>query len=200
MRGYLDVENDPQERNPQFKRNIQAVIAKIQQKPKIEPASTKSLNLLMATRRKELEEKQRKEEETQLEDKLRREKQTRLNERVKNSKAIVDNQKALDEKRKTQQSDFKRSLQESKNHYQEELARRLQRVYNRPLMLETVTNKADKVTMNKNIQEKLGSYINNQEVSSYMKGEDSKINNNVSNNNVSNNNENQEEEYKFDEE
>ena len=33
------------------------IIKKIQQKPKIEPASTKSLDLLMATRRKELEEK-----------------------------------------------------------------------------------------------------------------------------------------------
>jgi hypothetical protein len=49
LRGYLDKENDPQSKNPQFKNNIVDIIQKIQQKPKIEPASTKSLNLLMQT-------------------------------------------------------------------------------------------------------------------------------------------------------
>jgi hypothetical protein len=49
LRSYLDKENDPQVQNPQFKNNIVDIIKKIQQKPKIEPASTKALNLLMAT-------------------------------------------------------------------------------------------------------------------------------------------------------
>jgi hypothetical protein len=48
LRSYLDKENDPQVRNPQFKKNIAEIIDKIQRKPKIEPATTKSLNLLMA--------------------------------------------------------------------------------------------------------------------------------------------------------
>ena len=61
----------------------------------------------------------------------------------------------MDEKRKRQQEDFKRSLQDQKVQYQQELARRLQRVYNKPLMLETVTGKVDKFVMNKNIQAKL---------------------------------------------
>ena len=47
MREYLDKENDPKSKNPQFKRNIIEIIQKMNQKPKIEPASTKSLNLLM---------------------------------------------------------------------------------------------------------------------------------------------------------
>lgn len=49
LRGYLDQENNPEVKNPQFRRDISDVIQKIQQKPKIEPASTKALNLLMAT-------------------------------------------------------------------------------------------------------------------------------------------------------
>ena len=48
MRAYLDKENDPQAKSPNFKRNIVDIIHKLQQKPKIEPASNKSLTLLMA--------------------------------------------------------------------------------------------------------------------------------------------------------
>jgi hypothetical protein len=35
------------------------------------------------------------------------------------------------------------------------LARRIQRVYNKPLMLETVTHKTDKFSQDKNMQDKL---------------------------------------------
>jgi hypothetical protein len=45
---YLDNENDPNLKNPQIKKNIVDIIRKIQQKPRIEPASTKALDLLMA--------------------------------------------------------------------------------------------------------------------------------------------------------
>jgi hypothetical protein len=48
LRQYLDNENDPNTKNPQIKKNIVDIIRKIQQKPKIEPASTKALDLLMA--------------------------------------------------------------------------------------------------------------------------------------------------------
>ena len=48
LRQYLDNENDPHEKNPQIRKNIMDIIRKIQQKPKIEPASTKGLDLLMA--------------------------------------------------------------------------------------------------------------------------------------------------------
>jgi len=49
LRAYLDNENDPQAKSPNFKRNIVDLIYKLQQKPKIEPASNKALTLLMAT-------------------------------------------------------------------------------------------------------------------------------------------------------
>jgi hypothetical protein len=92
---------------------------------------------------------------------MRREKQERLKERVVNSKAIADNSKVLGEKRIKQQEDFKKSLQEKKQSYQQDLARRLQRVYNKPLMFETSTGKVEKFTMNKNIKEKLNEALYN---------------------------------------
>lgn len=152
---YLDNENDPQFKNPQFKRNIADIIGKIQQKPKIEPASTKALNLLMATRRKELEEKQKREEEKLLEDKLRKEKQDKLKERVTHSKALVDNRKQL-QKRKQEKIDiFKQNVKNDRESYQEKLAISLQRIYNQPLMFEQVTGKHDKFEYDREIQEKL---------------------------------------------
>lgn len=120
---------------------------------------------------------------------MRKEKQDRLKERVNSSKAIVDNTKALEEKRKNKQEDFKRYLNENKNHYQEELARRLQRVYNKPLMVETVTAKVDKLSVNKNMQDKLNEYLN-EEQESDLKKESSNYEK------VDNTNE---EDYKFDE-
>ncbi len=97
-----------------------------------------------------------------MEEKLRKEKQDRLKERVINSKSLVKNTKALEEKRIKQQEDFKRNLQEKKNAYQSELARRLQRVYNKPLMFETSTGgKGEKFTMNRNMKEKLDEILYN---------------------------------------
>ena len=84
-----------------------------------------------------MEDKQKQDDEKIVEDMLRKEKQNKLKDRVVNSKFIVDNAKALDEKKKKQQDDFKSNLEEQKNKYEQELARRLERVYNKPLMFET---------------------------------------------------------------
>jgi len=43
----MDKENDPKVKSPNFKKNIVDIISKLQQKPKIEPASNKSLTILM---------------------------------------------------------------------------------------------------------------------------------------------------------
>jgi len=131
------------------------IIRKIQQKPKIEPASTKALDLLMAARRKDLEDKQKKEEQTQLEDQARQEKQNRLKERVVNSKALVDNRQKLDETRKQKQEDFKNNLREQNEDYKNKLARSLQKVYNKPLMFETIGKKADKILLGKQFEERI---------------------------------------------
>jgi hypothetical protein len=86
---------------------------------------------------------------------MRKEKQDKLKERVQASKALVDNKKSLDEKRKKQQDDFRSNVKQTKLKYEEDLARRIQRVYNKPLMFETVTQKADKFSQDKNMQDKL---------------------------------------------
>ena len=46
---FMDKENDPNVKSPNFKKNIVDIIGKLRQKPKIEPASNKALTLLMAT-------------------------------------------------------------------------------------------------------------------------------------------------------
>ena len=92
---------------------------------------------------------------------MRKEKQDRLKERVVNSKALVNNTKALEDKRSKQQEDFKRNLQDKKNAYQQELARRLQRVYNKPLMFEQTSGKVEKFSMNKNMKDKLNDILYN---------------------------------------
>jgi len=153
LRDYLDSENDPQVKNPQFKKNIEDIIMKIKQKPKIEPASTKSLDLFMATRRKELEEKQRKEEKRKETDIQRVKDQNKLKERVTKSRALVDNKKELDDKRKKKQEDFRKSLKEDKKLYQEELERRKQKIYNKPLMFEQGSGTLNKLKAARNAKE-----------------------------------------------
>ncbi len=88
----------------------------------------------------------RKQEEKELEDQLRLERQGRLKDRVVNSKAIVDNHKSLEEKKKKHQQEFKNSMRENTERYHQELARRIERVYKKPLMLETVNKKVEKFT------------------------------------------------------
>lgn len=108
-----------------------------------------------------------------LEDKLRKEKQERLKDRVVNSKAIVDNSKALTDKQIRQQEEFKRNLQEKKETYQLDLARRLQRVYNKPLMLEASLGKVEKFSMNSNMRDKISEVVfNNNEDQSREINED----------------------------
>lgn len=90
-----------------------------------------------------------------MEDKIRKEKQERLKERVISSKALADNKEMLENKRRAQQESFKKGLVENKKNYEEELARRLQRVYNKPLMFETSYKSTDKVAKNRNLHDKV---------------------------------------------
>ena len=143
---YLDQENDHNAKNPRPKTDINKIIKKMQRKPKIEPKSTHCLDLLMDLRRKELEEKERQAKEKELEDNIRAEHQARLRERVWNSKAIVDNTNQLNENRIRSQEEFRAKLQKQKESYNAELARRLEKVYNRPLLVEQVGNKGEKLS------------------------------------------------------
>ena len=156
---YLDQENDHNAKNPRPKTDINKIIKKMQRKPKIEPKSTHCLDLLMDLRRKELEEKERQIKVKELEDNIRAEHQARLRERVWNSKAIVDNTNQLNENRLRHQEEFRAKLQKQKDSYNAELARRLEKVYNRPLLVEQVGNKGEKFSLNKNNQEDLNEIL-----------------------------------------
>jgi len=92
---------------------------------------------------------------------MRKEKQDRLKERVVNSKFMVDKTRSINENRKKQQDEFKRGLIEKKQKYEQDLARTLQRVYNKPLMFE-LSNKVEKFTMNRNLKEKIDNLIENE--------------------------------------
>ena len=154
---YLDQENDHFAKNPKSdnKNDIQEIIKKMQRKPKIEPKSTHSLDLLMELRRKELEDKENQQKLKELEDNMRAERQERLKERVLSSKAIVDHTNQLEEMKQKRQEEFREELQRQEESYKAELARRLERVYNRPLLVEQVGNKGEKFSLNRNNLEDL---------------------------------------------
>ena len=155
---YLDQENDPYVKNPKREgkdEEIKEIIKRMQRKPKIEPKSTHSLDLLMELRRKELEEKENQQKLKEIEDSIRAEQQARLRERVLNSKAIVDHTNQLNEIKQKRTEEFKEELQRQEESYKAELARRLERVYNRPLLVEQVGNKGEKFSLNRNNLEDL---------------------------------------------
>ena len=155
---YLDQENDPYVKNPKREgkdEEIKEIIKRMQRKPKIEPKSTHSLDLLMELRRKELEEKENQQKLKEIEDSIRAEQQARLKERVLNSKAIVDHTNQLNEIKQKRMEEFREELQRQEESYKAELARRLERVYNRPLLVEQVGNKGEKFSLNRNNLEDL---------------------------------------------
>ena len=155
---YLDQENDPYVKNPKRQgkdEEIKEIIKRMQRKPKIEPKSTHSLDLLMELRRKELEDKENQQKLKELEDNIRAEQQSRLRERVLNSKAIVDHTNQLNEIKQKRMEEFREELQRQEESYKAELARRLERVYNRPLLVEQVGNKDEKFSLNRNNLEDL---------------------------------------------
>ena len=55
----------------------------------------------------------------------------------------------MEEKKKKHQEDFKNNLRDNQERYHNELARRLQRVYNKPLMFETMSQRVEKFSQNK---------------------------------------------------
>ena len=113
----------------------------MQKKPSMEPATTKSLNLLMEKRRKELENRKHKEEEIKREDEQRFKRQNRLNERVRGSSVMVSKKKEREERIRSQTEAFKEKLSGDKKKYQDNLRAIYQKVENNPLMMETVVSK-----------------------------------------------------------
>ena len=147
---FLDFENNPKAKNPKKNKSIEKIRKTMQKKPKFEPATTKSLTLLMETRRKELEQRKKKEEEIIREDEQRIKKQNDFNERVWTSPVMIENKKKwkeLDDKKADNERTFKIQTKEKKNDYKKRLDEIKQKVNNRPLMMEEVVKKKYVVSM-----------------------------------------------------
>ena len=143
---FLDYENNPKAKNPKKNESIEKIKKTMQKKPKIEPATTKSLTLLMETRRKELEMRKKREEDIIREDEQRIKKQNDFNERVRKSAVMVENRrkwKELEDKKKDAKDTFDMQQIEKKNEYKQKLELMKQKVNNRPLMMEEVVRKKD---------------------------------------------------------
>ena len=141
---FLDYENNPKAKNPKKNKSIEKIRKTMQKKPKYEPATTKSLTLLMETRRKELEQRKKKEEDIIREDEQRIKKQNDFNERVWTSPVMIENKKKwkdLDDKKVDNERTFKMQEKEKKNDYKRRLDEIKQKVNNRPLMMEEVVKK-----------------------------------------------------------
>ena len=147
---YMDQENNPKNKNPKKFQSIEVIRKKMQKKPKIEPPSTRSLKLLMDTRRRELENRKIREESIRKEDEKRRTRQSRLNNRVRSSSVIQGNKKQLEEKRKQRTKDFIENLKNDEKNYNEKLDLMYQKVNNMPLMMESIVQKKPVENMKQN--------------------------------------------------
>ena len=147
---YMDQENNPKFKNPKKFQSIEVIRKKMQKKPKIEPPSTRSLKLLMDTRRRELENRKIREESIRKEDEKRRTRQSRLNNRVRSSSVIQGNKKQLEEKRKQKTKIFIENLKKDEKKYNEKLDLMYQKVNNMPLMMESIVQKKPVENMKQN--------------------------------------------------
>ena len=138
----------------------------------------------MECRRKNLEDKQKALELKKQEDLEREIKQKKLKERVSQSRYLVDNSKQLEEQRKNKQIEFKENLRNLKVEYLQELEKRKQKVYNKPLMFEqdmsnSTVNKLNKF---KNTMIAVEECVDNEE-EEYCDNNNNNNNNNINNNN-----------------
>ena len=118
----------------------------MKKKPQFEPATTKSLNLLMETRRKELEMRKKREEDIIKEDEQRIKKQKDFNARVNGSVVMIEHKKKwkeLEDKKKEAKDTFAQQEKEKVKDYKQKMQEMNQRVSNRPLMMEEVSKVKD---------------------------------------------------------
>ena len=147
---FLNFENNPKAKNPKKDKSIERIRKIMHKKPKIEPATTKSLTLLMETRRKELEMRKKREEDIIREDEQRIKKQNDFNERVRSSAVMIEHKnqwKELEDKKKEARDLFNMKQKEKKEEYKQRLDEIKQKVNNRPLMMEDVVRKKNASSM-----------------------------------------------------
>ena len=143
---YLDFENNPKNKNPKKNMNLERIKRNMLKKPDIEPATTKGLTLLMATRRKEIETRKKREEDIIREDEQRNKRHQEFNDRVKNSEVIIKNKKwkkEMKEKIRETLESKKQEMKRNDEEYRNTLKIVNQKINNRPLMMENVVKKEE---------------------------------------------------------
>ena len=143
---YLDFENNPKNKNPKKNMNLERIKRNMLKKPDIEPATTKGLTLLMATRRKEIETRKKREEDIIREDEQRNKRHQEFNDRVKNSEVIIKNKKwkkEMKEKIRETLESKKQEMKRNDEEYRNTLKIVNQKINNRPLMMENIGKKED---------------------------------------------------------
>ena len=147
---YLDYENNPKAKNPKKNKSIEKIRKVMNKKPQFEPATTKSLNLLMETRRKELEMRKKREEDIIKEDEQRIKKQKDFNDRVNGSVVMIEHRrkwKELEDKKQEAKDTFAQQEKDKVKDYKQKMQEMKQRVNNRPLMMEEVSKVKDITAM-----------------------------------------------------
>jgi len=150
LNDFLDYENNPKAKNPKKNKSIEKIRKVMKKKPQFEPATTKSLNLLMETRRKELEMRKKREEDIIKEDEQRIKKQKDFNARVNGSVVMIEHKKKwkeLEDKKKEAKDTFAQQEKEKVKDYKQKMQEMKQRVSNRPLMMEEVSRVKDVTAM-----------------------------------------------------
>jgi len=150
LNDFLDYENNPKAKNPKKNKSIEKIRKVMKKKPQFEPATTKSLNLLMETRRKELEMRKKREEDIIKEDEQRIKKQKDFNARVNGSVVMIEHKKKwkeLEDKKKEAKDTFAQQEKEKVKDYKQKMQEMNQRVSNRPLMMEEVSRVKDVTAM-----------------------------------------------------
>ena len=143
---YLDFENNPKNKNPKKNKSLEKIKRKMLKKPDIEPATTKGLTLLMKTRREEIEQRKKKEEDIIRENEQRNKRHQDFNEKVRNSEVMIKNKKwkkEMKEKIKETLENKKQEMKRNDEEYKNTIKMVNQRVNNRPLMMENVVRKED---------------------------------------------------------
>ena len=136
----------------------------------------------MEYRRKNLEDKQKAIEAKRNEEIQREIRKNKLKERVTQSRYLLDNSKKLEETRKNKQIQFKENLKNLKVNYLQELEKRKQKVYNKPLMFEQETSSVNKLNKLKKTMNTVGECMNDN--NDYNENFDNLNNCDINNNNT----------------
>ena len=137
-REYMDNADAPQ----QWTGPHPADLSKVFKRPAKEPASTEKHKALVELRKKEQLQREERRMEKEQEEAARAERKEKMRPMVQQSEVIVDNTKAMSERREQALKEARRQAKDQDRQFQIDMAEMMERVYARPLMVEQVAEDA----------------------------------------------------------